>query len=373
MRSKNVGYTAILFFAKDSTRVHDIEEAEIGFGAAGMGNKGAVGLRVVYDVDGKTTELTFVATHLAAMEWNVSRRNANWGTILRSMTFGNPRSIVQDKCSTVVQGDSPAGDGEQDRLLPDEDDNCRTERVREQLHKISIFKPSSFLFVGGDLNYRISSKSPQPDATFPSLDRSSEDYYPKFFTLDQLTREKAAGRTLHGLTEAPVHFPPTYKYDVQSGGVSDSDEMDPVQWQFAPHRYPSWTDRILYLDLPEWVKRKDKTARIRVRSYEAMPLLRTSDHRPVFLRVEVPMLAPLDLAPPSSLKVAAYQSPDIIDPRLRLPAEIDLDAWRLRSAARRREQVVGWSMFLWSTTEGACILGTFVLATLGAYWLYHAA
>jgi hypothetical protein len=32
--------------------------------------------------------------------------------------------------------------------------------------------------------------------------------------IDLITRERRAGRTLHGLAEAPVEFGPTYKFDV---------------------------------------------------------------------------------------------------------------------------------------------------------------
>lgn len=370
MRAKNVGYTAILLFAKDSTRILDIKEAEVGFGAAAMGNKGAAGLRVIYDVEGKSTELTFVATHLAAMEWNLSRRNANWASIMSSMTFGDPSGMVSGQYSMSLAGDT-RGEGERGPLLHDDDVTDGFETL-EHLHEVSIFKPSSFLFVGGDLNYRISTTSPPPDATFPSLEEGSEDYYPKFFELDQLTKERLAGRTLHGMTEAQVRFPPTYKYEVKPASNYNDEDMAPVQYEFAPHRYPSWTDRILYLDIPDWVKRSNKSARIQVRSYDAMPVVRTSDHRPVFLRVSLPMLAPTDLAPPPSLQTVAARR-DATDPRLRLPVEIDVESWARRRAARNRELVVGWSTFLWSTREGACILGTVLAACLGSYWLYRVA
>ncbi|KAL1836093.1 hypothetical protein VTJ49DRAFT_5577 [Mycothermus thermophilus] len=48
VRAKNVGMTAMLLYARDPTAVTAIAEAECGFGAADMGNKGAVGLRVTW-------------------------------------------------------------------------------------------------------------------------------------------------------------------------------------------------------------------------------------------------------------------------------------------------------------------------------------
>ncbi|XWX02167.1 hypothetical protein V2A60_010200 [Cordyceps javanica] len=367
MKSKNVGYTAILLFAKDSNRIKDIREAEVGFGAADMGNKGAVGLRTTYDAGERgSAEMTFVATHLAAMEWNLPRRNANWASIMRCMTFGDPLPLLEK-----MRGGSPTspesdGPGEGAGLLQGQQNQPETDALQKQLHDISLFKPTSHLFVGGDLNYRISTSSPPPNAAFPSMDVESDNYYPRFFELDQLTREKAAGRTLHGLTEAPVHFPPTYKYDVLETGSKDEDGMDPVPWKFAPHRYPSWTDRILYLDLPGWAT-SEQGSSMKVHAYDALPLMRTSDHRPVFLRIEAPILSLSDLTP------TVEQLVTDTDPRVRLPTELDPEAWQRRLAARRRELLVGWSMFLWSTKEGACILATFLIASISGYWAYRSA
>lgn len=108
VEARNVGMTAILLFARKPDAIHHIQTAECAFGIANMGNKGAVALRVTYSDAGtaaggdggeglaggepstaagapaerRTTELTFVATHLAAMEYNLRRRNANWATIV---------------------------------------------------------------------------------------------------------------------------------------------------------------------------------------------------------------------------------------------------------------------------------------------------
>lgn len=108
VEARNVGMTAILLFARKPDAIHHIQLAECAFGIANMGNKGAVALRVTYSDAGtaaggdgeagdgpaggppgtagaaerRTTELTFVATHLAAMEYNLRRRNANWATIM---------------------------------------------------------------------------------------------------------------------------------------------------------------------------------------------------------------------------------------------------------------------------------------------------
>ncbi|PHH60213.1 hypothetical protein CDD81_1955 [Ophiocordyceps australis] len=395
VKAHNVGFTAILLFARDPKRLRNMEQAEVGFGTADMGSKGAVGLRMLYVVEAtdttrqQSTELTFVATHLAAMEWNLGLRNANWEAIMRGMTFKDPMVFAQpglSSSSSSSSSSSPclprsASAEEQHRLLQDE----RDERVQQQLRDVSIFKPSSYLFVAGDLNYRISTTSPGPKAVFPSLDPESENYWPAFLPLDQLTREREAGRTLHGLTEHEVRFPPTYKYVVKqqqsathrllqwrqgagSEHVEESVDEQQLPCSFAPHRYPSWTDRILYLDLPSWVKARPDAPRITVHAYDALAVMRSSDHRPVYMRVNVPLVSPKDMVPPPTGRVAETDS---LDPRVQSPVDIDAEAWQRRRAARNKELVLGWTMFLWSTPEGTWTLAALLVAGLGAYWLYR--
>ena len=369
VRTRNVGYTAILLFARDPTQLHDIQEAEVGFGAAEMGNKGAVGLRATYHAaDQKScTEVTFVATHLAAMEWNLPRRNANWAAIMRALTFEDPEALLKSYQGTGANpngvSDESEESSEQTPLLHDQQHEQHA-RLQQQLHELSVFKPSSHLFVAGDLNYRISTTSPPPNAPFPSLDPTNEYYYPRFLPLDQLTRERLAGRTMHGLTEAPIRFPPTYKYMIQ--GDSKSDEL---KWKFASHRYPSWTDRVLYLDLPPWITSKRGAPSINVLAYNSLPIIRSSDHRPVYFRATVPLLPPITMRPPPD--AVALSDEAGVDPRMRLPVEIDPEAWGHRAAARQREVMLGWGTYLWSTRQGALILAFVVASGLIGYWVWR--
>lgn len=406
VRAHNVGMTAIMLFARDPAAIQSILEAEVGFGAAEMGNKGAVGLRVLYEKPdqgrgngrGRSTELTFVATHLAAMEWNLPRRNANWAAIMRGLTFGNPEEVLKLKRKAFMDtasargepsapssgGDEEADDSgsrtgtaDEERRLLQDDDQALDMALQAQLHDISVFKPSSHLFVAGDLNYRISSRSPPPMADFPTLDPDSEHYYPRFFAQDQLTRERKGGRTLHGMSEAEVRFPPTYKYDVLplSGGVTPEEEeegKDVVPWAFAPHRWPSWTDRILFLEVPRSAKRQGlpgNLTRMDVRAYDAMPVVRTSDHRAVFLRVDIPLLSAEEMTGASDAADESGDAKGVLDPRVSLPVAIDPEAWERRATARRRELFAGWSMLLWSTKEGALVIATAVALGVGTWWL----
>lgn len=432
--------TAIMLFARTPAAVHHIEEAECGFGTADMGNKGAVGLRVTWS-DGKsaggdgdgddefaTTELTFVATHLAAMEWNLKKRNANWRTIVSGLTFENPKTAIPGVFpanATLPDADRPeeaaeeAGAEEEDGDNDDDDARPLLSRGSSSesggggapfhpehpdlaaehhatLHEMSVFKPTSHLFVAGDLNYRIGAKTPAALSAFPSFEPDSPDHWSTFLGRDQLTRERLAGRTLHGLAEADISFGPSYKYDVlgdADGAVNEAAARTggEVPWKWAPHRWPSWCDRVLYLDVPPWARRRREREQagkeggggggVVVQAYDLMPVVATSDHRPVFLRVQVPVLGPADMAPPRAGEEeeegggpdgeTLLLAEDLADPRAVLPVPIDVHAWERRAAARRREIVVGWSMFLWSTREGAVLMATAVAVGVGGWWAWR--
>jgi len=67
--------------------------------------------------------------------------------------------------------------------------------------------------------------------------------------------------------EAPIAFPPTYKFDLGSENYDTSKKRS----------VPSWTDRILW--------KRDKA--IKPLSYGSVPSLKCSDHRPIFAQFEV--------------------------------------------------------------------------------------
>ncbi|KAI0125187.1 endonuclease/Exonuclease/phosphatase [Xylariales sp. AK1849] len=361
VKTCNVGMTGIMIFAKDPAVLSNIQSAEVGFGAGDMANKGAVGLRMMYTKGTKETELTFVSTHLEAMEWNLERRNRNWESIMRGLVFADPRKIAG-----ADQAAHARGSGEAQPLLFHPD----TEKA---LHDISIYKPGSHLFVAGDLNYRLSETTPPQDAIFPVMEADSVDYYPRFLTRDQLTAERTAGRTLHGLSEAPIHFPPTYKYNILSkdkpqtelGRIgAEEDEHEDVKWKFARHRWPGWCDRVLYLDIPPWVQ--GKTTKIHVTAYKCLPVVRSSDHRAVFLRVQVPVIAPAELMPRADTH--ALEVHGAVHPHIKLPASIKIESWEHRAAVKRWEYMIGWSMMVSQSKQGIMVFATVLLVGIGAWW-----
>lgn len=336
--ARHLGMTSVLVFAKPeiSARISRVETAGVGVGLWEMGNKGAVGVRVAYqNHEMQTAEsLTFVAAHLAPSEKSFERRNRDWENIVRGLVF-LPTTDLNLKF--VRANDVSSTDATQPLLSNDCDHN-----QDQQTNATGVFRSGSPMFFGGDLNYRSSDSAPKPHdfVSFPQPGNDENDIerFAVLFAHDQLNRERKAGRTLHNLEEAPVHFPPTYKYSKEQHKHNNEDH-----WHWAEHRYPSWTDRILFSGGLAGSKYMD------VLSYDALALQSTSDHRPVGLVVK------LDLACTDTLNAP---SPFSINP-----------SWRSqRAVARILEIGVGVLAYLGLTWEGRILLLSVVVGGAGG-WL----
>lgn len=197
------------------------------------------------------------------------------------------------------------------------------------------------------------------------------------------------------MTEPPVTFPPTYKIKhlsrekaseainaeeyKQAVEAGRADEV--VPWKWASHRWPGWCDRILFLDIPSWVKRRyegdgsgpskqqTRAPEIKILAYNSLPTMQSSDHQPVFLRALVPLLTPEELAPPEDTD--ELTSEDKLDPRVQLPVPVDMGAFERRAAARRKEVITGMTTLFFSTKEGALVLVTVSIVGLWTWWLYQ--
>ncbi|KAI1114656.1 DNase I-like protein [Nemania sp. NC0429] len=372
--TRNVGMTGIMLLARDPSALHKLKSTEVSFGAGSMANKGALGLRMLFsklDAEGRKryTELTFVGAHLAAHEWNLKKRNKNWESLVSGLLFDNPEKLRGAKSAkptavpTSDDGhDNGNGDGDGDGsegealLLQDQHEQAS--------HNITIYKPGSHLFVAGDLNYRISKTPPSTESDFPDLNPQSPSYFKRFLPLDQLALEKAAGRTLQGLRESTILFPPTYKIEV----TDEREGPDGVPWKWAPHRWPGWCDRVLYLEIPPWASRPGPpdTAEVKMTTiaYDTLPPVRTSDHRAVFLRLGVPVLEPAVLAPSPE-----WRTPDSSDPRINLPYPVDLESWDHRARVKKWESVIGWSMLVSQSKQGIAVFVALFFIGLGTWWL----
>jgi len=140
--------------------------------------------------------------------------------------------------------------------------------VHEEYHRV---------FFMGDLNPRVDASRGEADKLVDV--RQWSDGNAALFKLDQLTPllfplgdRRPAGSVKAGLwplfEEAPIRFPPTYKFD------SNSDRYDSNPKKM---RVPSWTDRILW----------KRDGNIRNVAYSSAPSLKCSDHRPVFGQYEM--------------------------------------------------------------------------------------
>lgn len=358
--------TAIMVFVlrEQTAQVRWLETAGVGVGVRQMGNKGAVGVRMGWSIGSETMEVTFVSAHLAPMEDAVERRNVDYKNIVRGLVF-KPVS------PTTTRKKTPQG-------LPHEESSEEVEPLLDNTSPDTdsippmsgIYTPTAHLFLAGDLNYRTSPTKPSPSSFTkfpqPCPDDSYPQHYEHLFTSDQLSRELKARRTCHGLKEAPVEFPPTYKYSDAARMAAESRAGDAVNmdvegetWGWARHRWPSWCDRVLYLDLPSWMKATNSTAKIEVQGYKALPLLETSDHRPVACAFSIPATRI-----PEPDKETDQGGEGV---RLKPPFGIDPIWKERRVAARRREVVVGLGAYLALTWEGRAILLAVFVGTLGGW------
>lgn len=97
-----LGGIAILVYGRDQTVTSKVVDVRVAKAACGigrlMGNKGAVGVRVVLDLDLEESEkseeehsghtvLTFVTAHLAAHDSGLKRRNEDWRSIVERLVF----------------------------------------------------------------------------------------------------------------------------------------------------------------------------------------------------------------------------------------------------------------------------------------------
>ena len=345
--SRNVGMTAIMVFVRHNfvSRVSMLCTAGVGVGLQEMGNKGAVGVRMALqtheDVD-EVMQLTFVAAHLAPMEDALKERNENWKSIVQGLVFvpdASEKSIAQ---------------GEQEEDVP-----LLQDTQRESSSKGGMYTSDSYLFFSGDLNYRTSETGPTREDIKrfpqPTADPSDPNHFSHLLPKDQLTQQLRANKTLHGLTEAPITFPPTYKYATGLRFAPQGD--DAREWNWALHRWPSWCDRILYLDLPSWMRRNSAPTAIEVHSYKALPLFSTSDHRPVALSLSIPL---------SAISPADGATDDI---RMQPPFSIDPHWKARRDVARKKEIVVGILAYLSLTWEGNGLLVATIIGGIGSWFI----
>ena len=349
---RNAGLTALMVYARSDVkdRIQWTETAAVGVGVYEMGNKGAVGARIGFVGDNdETVPITFVSAHLAPKEEECERRNLDWQSICEALVFTrDDNNNTNTNNSTLPQNAEDA-----QPLLSRDAEHTPNDTTN------TLFSPLSHIFFAGDLNYRTADTPPSPSAhqiwPHPTSDPSHPSYR-DLWAADQLNRELRNKKTLHLLTEAPVTFPPTYKYSTAAKksaaegrplppGGNDADST----WPWAKHRVPSWCDRILFLGASS--SSAGKAGGVEVQSYEALSVQPTSDHRPVVMTVTIPLKKP---------ELAAGVEP---------PFSLRRDWAERRATARRYEVLVGIASYLALTWEGEAVLAATVVGILGAYML----
>lgn len=352
--TRSLGLTALMIFARPEVvkRTRWMQYASAGVGVWNMGNKGAVAVRMGIACstgeEEETLGLTFTSAHLAPFEANFEARNRDWEALVRNLAFEN------DGGSGSHLSLTRPGEAEAEPLLASNEapEGKKAQAPREGT---GIFAPTdAALFVAGDLNYRTSDAPPSkvlhhplagPDAADsgppPPESITSTQQYKRLLEDDQLTRELEAGRTLHHMDELPITFPPTYKITHSSSSED---------WKWAAHRYPSWCDRILF----HTSDASSKGTLLETLRYDALPIQRTSDHRPVALSVRVH-----DERLTGSTETSSSKAPFPINPD-----------WRQRrDGARRLEVLVGVASYLGLTGKGRALLLGGLVMVMGAWWV----
>ncbi|XP_020571774.1 type II inositol polyphosphate 5-phosphatase 15-like [Phalaenopsis equestris] len=199
------------------SNVGDVDAAAVacGFGRA-IGNKGAVGLRMrVFD-----RVFCFVNCHFAAHLEAVSKRNADFDHVYRTLSFTrpfvgpNPGSAGATSVQVHRGGYSTASQSDEKPELSDAD--------------MVVFM--------GDFNYRLFGLSYDE-----ARDMVSQRCFDWLRDKDQLRAEMKAGKVFQGMREGQIKFPPTYKFEKHQPGLSAYDSSE-------KKRIPAWCDRILYRD-----------------------------------------------------------------------------------------------------------------------------
>ncbi|GAA6006429.1 hypothetical protein JCM11491_004954 [Sporobolomyces phaffii] len=230
---KLVGLYTVLFARKAvSQRIRDLDSTGIKTGFSSVyGNKGSVLLRLVID----DTSICLINSHLAAGTSAPCRRERDLIEIFDS----GPKFIrpVPGTKKAYMGG----GDGTQ-------------------------ISDNEILFFSGDLNFRVNLPRADVLETLSNSSTAIQDLL-RHDELSQL-RESDPSFRLRKMEEAPICFPPTYKYDHNSPNYDTSPKQ----------RTPSWCDRILWRS-----QRKESVKCIAYGRYEAD----ISDHRPVSATFEV--------------------------------------------------------------------------------------
>ncbi|KAG9295175.1 hypothetical protein G9A89_006156 [Geosiphon pyriformis] len=240
-------HLAVFVWVECKYWVQRYQHASIPTGIANLfANKGAVGISLLFG----NTSLLFINSHLAAHQSKLKQRSHDVKKITKELKLKG--FFPTDKAFNYV-----------------------TDRF-------------DYAFWFGDMNYRVDMSRQEANIL---LDRGD---FASLLSRDQLSKELLKNPILANFHEAPITFPPTFKFDI----TYHSDEYRHrrpriTQSYSAPsfctpkictppydtsekQRVPSWTDRIIYKT------RVPKTNAVIVQNYTGhMNVIGFSDHKPV--------------------------------------------------------------------------------------------
>ncbi|KAH0883329.1 hypothetical protein HID58_059425 [Brassica napus] len=221
MGSRQLAGLLISLWVRKDIRTHvgdlDVAAVPCGFGRA-IGNKGGVGLRIrVYD-----RIMCFVNCHLAAHLEAVTRRNADFNHIYRSMVFSKGQSLY----TVPAAGASSSTQAQKN--------NTNTNIITEE--EKSDLAAADFVAFFGDFNYRLFGITYDEARDF--ISHRSFDWLRE---KDQLRAEMSEGKVFQGMREALITFPPTYKFEKNKPGLGGYDSGE-------KKRIPAWCDRVIFRD-----------------------------------------------------------------------------------------------------------------------------
>lgn len=174
---------------------------------------------------------------MAAHTRNVAQRNSDYHAIVGGLGFSGPQEAAR---------------------YPDSIEDSIKHRLR---HPPSHILSHDHVIFMGDLNYRIDGID-----EVDLHEHIDNGKYDKLMHFDQLYRERRAGKVFVGMHEAPVNFPPTYKFSCDSDKYSGGDKG----------RMPAWTDRIMF-----------RGNGLNSVKYSACMKVQGSDHKPVYALMEL--------------------------------------------------------------------------------------
>lgn len=228
-----VGLMMVVYAREDlctSGAIRDCMSEKIGVGRMGLGNKGAICIRMQL----WETSICFVNSHLTAGKSKVDNRNSDYETIMSKVAFRRK-------------------------------DSDEAKRIRDH----------DYCFWVGDLNYRLTSENL---ADVYKRIRAQPPDMIYLLNADQLIQERNAGRTFSEFNEPAISFLPTYKYIPGTARYDDRED--------GKRRMPAWCDRIQWYTDPHVTGIDVKTL-----SYDRVEL-HCSDHKPVVGLFEISAMVP---------------------------------------------------------------------------------